>query len=114
MQRLTARPAEVFKLLYEFLGEAPYPHDFSKVEYDAPEFDAQLGMDGLHRVRQQVKPQPRETILPPDLFKRYAQLAFWRDLKDSKAFRIVRQASAEKQGETMPAPTQAIAPEAAT
>ena len=110
---LTTRPAEVFKLVYEFLGEAPYPHDFGKVEYDAPEFDAQLGMDGLHRVRPQVKPQARQTILPPDLFKRYAQLAFWRDLKDSKAFRIVRQASAEKQSETMPEPVPAITPEAA-
>jgi sulfotransferase len=110
---LTTRPAEVFKLTYEFLGEAPYAHDFSKVEYDAPEFDAQLGMDGLHRVRPQVKAQARQTILPPDLFKRYAQLAFWRDLKDSKAFRIVRQASAEKQSETMPEPAPAITPEAA-
>ena len=111
---LTTRPGEVFKLVYEFLGEAPFAHDFAKVEYDAPEFDAQLGMDGLHRVRPQVKPQARETILPPDLFKRYAQLAFWRELKDSKAFRIVRQASSEKQSETMPEPAQAITPDAAT
>jgi len=107
---LTARPAEVFKLVYDFLGEAPFPHDFARVEYDAPEFDAQLGMDGLHRVRPQVKPLARPTILPPDLFKRYAQLAFWRDLKDSKAFRIVQQAGAEKQSETMPEPAQAITP----
>jgi sulfotransferase len=67
-------------------------------------------MDGLHRVRPQVKPLARPTILPPDLFKRYAQLAFWRDLKDSKAFRIVQQAGAEKQSETMPEPAQAITP----
>jgi sulfotransferase len=68
-------------------------------------------MDGLHRVRPQVRPQARQTILPPDLFRRYAQLAFWRELKDSKAFRIVRQASAEKQNETMPAPGQTITPD---
>jgi hypothetical protein len=35
--------------------------------------------------------------LPPDLFKRYGQLAFWRHIKDSKAFRIVAQRTAEKQ-----------------
>jgi sulfotransferase len=110
---LTQRPGEVFKLIYEFLGEAPFAHDFSNVEYDAPEFDAQLGMDGLHRVRPKVLPQSRPTILPPDLFKRYAQLSFWRDLKDSKAFRIVCQPTAEKQRETMPEPAQRIAPEAA-
>jgi len=108
---LASRPADVFKLVYEFLGEAPFAHDFSRVEYDAPEFDAQLGMDGLHRVRAEVKPSPRKTILPPDLFQRYAQLSFWRDLKDSKAFRIVVQGSAEKQRETMPEPAQAIAPQ---
>lgn len=110
---LTQRPSEVFKLIYEFIGEAPFAHDFANVEYDAPEFDAQLGMDGLHRVRAKVLPQSRPTILPPDLFKRYAQLSFWRDLKDSKAFRIVSQPTAEKQRETMPDPVQPIAPEAA-
>lgn len=111
---LTLRPGEVFDLVYEFLGEKRFKHDFKNVEYDAPAFDAQLGLDGLHRVHPQVKPRSRKTVLPPDLFKRYAQLSFWRDLKDSKAFRIVRQASAnEKQSETMPEPAQAIAPEAA-
>jgi sulfotransferase len=110
---LVTRPADVFKLIYEFLGEPPFDHDFLNVEYDAPEFDAQLGMDGLHRVQPEVKPRPRQTILPPDLFKRYAQLSFWRDLKDSKAFRIVAQPSAEPQQQTMPEPAQAIAPEAA-
>ncbi|MCP4384286.1 MAG: sulfotransferase, partial [Hyphomicrobiales bacterium] len=47
---LAQRPGEVFALLYEFLGEAPFDHDFAHVEYDAPQFDAQLGLDGLHRV----------------------------------------------------------------
>jgi sulfotransferase len=110
---LALRPDEVFGLVYQFMGEQPFRHDFSKVEYDAPAFDAQLGLDGLHRVHPQVKPRPRKTVLPPDLFKRYSQLAFWRDLKESKAFRIVRQPSAEKQNDKMPEPAQAIAPEAA-
>jgi sulfotransferase len=107
---LTARPADVFKLLYEFLGEAPFAHDFAHVEYDAPAFDAQLGLDGLHRVHPEVKPRPRKTILPPDLFQRYAQLAFWRNLKDSRAYRIVAQPS-ETQQETIPAAPESIAEE---
>jgi len=61
-----------------------------------------------------VKPQQRRTILPPDLFARYAQLSFWRDLKDSKAFRIVVQGGAEKQRDTMPGSEPAITPEAAS
>jgi hypothetical protein len=64
-------------------------------------------------LRSQWRGWPRPTILPPDLFKRYAQLSFWRDLKDSKAFRIVSQSTAEKQRETMPEPAQPIAPGAA-
>jgi len=109
---LTVRPADVFRLLYQFLDEEPFAHDFTAVEYDAPQFDAQLGLDGLHRVHREVKPRPRKTILPPDLFQRYGQLSFWRDLKDSKAYRIVTQGTAEKQRDTMPEPSPAIAPQA--
>ncbi|MEL6996960.1 MAG: sulfotransferase [Pseudomonadota bacterium] len=85
------RPEEVFKLIYEFLEEPWFEHDFSSVDYDAPQFDAQLGLDGLHRVHKTVAPRPRETVLPPDLFEKYAKLAFWRDLPNSKAFRVVAQ-----------------------
>ncbi len=104
---LTARPADVMKLLYEFLGEEPFEHDFDKVEYDAPEFDAQLGLDGLHRVHKKVEPRPRETILPPDLFERYAQLSFWQGLPNSAAYRIVVEQSVE-QHHSMPEPKQQI------
>ena len=106
---LVTRPGDVFKLVYEFLGEPLFKHDFAKVEYDAPAFDAQLGLDGLHRVHPQVKARPRQTILPPDLFQRYSQLAFWRDLKNSRAFRIVGQGGTEKQQETMPESGRPIA-----
>ena len=105
---LVARPADVMKLLYEFLGEEHFDHDFSAVEYDAPAFDAQLGLDGLHRVHKKVEPRPRKTILPPDLFQRYAQLSFWQNLPDSAAYRIVVE-QAEPQQATMPEPQQQIA-----
>ena len=88
---LAARPSEVFALLYQFLEEPTHDHDFANVEYDAPQFDAQLGLDGLHRVHKEVSARPRQTVLPPDLFKRYSNMAFWRDLEGSKAFRIVVQ-----------------------
>ena len=90
---LTQRPADVLQLIYQFLGENPYQHDLESVSYDAPQFDSQLGLDGLHRVHKKVAPRPRQTILPPDLFKKFSQLAFWRDLKNSKAFRITSQSS---------------------
>ena len=105
---LTARPAEVMPLLYQFLDEEPFAHNFENVEYDAPSFDAQLGLDGLHRVHKKVEPRPRKTILPPDLFEKYSQLAFWRNLPNSKAFRIVADQAAGAQQDTMPQPTQKI------
>jgi sulfotransferase len=91
---LTRRPAEVMALLYQFLGEAPFAHDFHAVAYDAPAFDAQLGLSGLHRVHPEVAPRPRATILPPDLFKRFSGMAFWLNLNDSRAFRIIHKPDA--------------------
>lgn len=106
---LTARPAAVMPLIYEFLGEESFEHDFDNVQYDAPRFDAQLGLDGLHRVHQKVEPRPRRTILPPDLFERYSQLSFWRDLPNSAAFRITaNEDNAGTQQQTMPEPKQKI------
>lgn len=100
---LAQRPADVLKLIYQFLGEEPYEHNFDSVSYEAPEFDAQLGLQGLHRVHKKVEPRPRQTILPPDLFKKYSQLAFWCNLQDSKAFRITSQSDSNNpQQHTLP------------
>jgi sulfotransferase len=92
---LVGNPGEVMSLLYKFIGEEPFDHDFGNVEYDAPEFDSQLGVRGLHTVHRKVEPRPRETILPPDLFDRYSNMAFWRNLQNCKAYRIVQQQSPE-------------------
>jgi sulfotransferase len=86
---LATRPADVLALVYRFLDEEPFTHDFADVRFDAPSIDRQLGLDGLHRVHPIVAPRPRETILPPDLFARFSGMAFWRDLPGSRAFRIV-------------------------
>ena len=85
---LTRRPEEAFGLIHEFLKLAPFEYDFDNLSYDAPAFDQPLGLAGLHRVRPRVAPHKRQTILPPDLFKRFSNMAFWRELNDSRAFRI--------------------------
>jgi len=59
---LAQAPQKVIPLVYQFLGEEQYDHDFSNVHYDAPEFDAPLGVHGLHKVRPQVGLQERTTI----------------------------------------------------
>lgn len=82
---LSGAPEKVMPLIYEFIGEEPFDHDFDNVIYDAPEFDASLGLHGLHKVRQKVAPDTRRTILPPDLFEQYSQLSFWKTTKKSRA-----------------------------
>lgn len=76
---LAQAPQKVIPLVYQFLGEEAWPHDFENVHYDAPEFDAPLGVRGLHKVRPQVSLEQRSTILPPDLFEQYAALSFWKN-----------------------------------
>lgn len=76
---LAQAPQQVLPLIYQFIGEPAFSHDFERVQYDAPEFDEALGLGGLHRVRPHVSLESRQTILPPDLFDQYSQLSFWRD-----------------------------------
>ncbi len=82
---LAQAPERVLRLVYEFIGEPWFEHDFEHIAYDAPEFDEALGLSGLHRVRPRVAIEPRRTMLPPDLFEKYAKLSFWRDGEGSAA-----------------------------
>ncbi|MGC5703849.1 sulfotransferase [Pseudomonas sp. NFXW11] len=82
---LSQAPEMVMRLVYEFIGEPWFEHDFDNLAYDAPEFDQALGMAGLHKVKRKVAPQSRRTILPPDLFEQYSKLSFWLDGSSSAA-----------------------------
>lgn len=89
---LTQAPEKVLRLIYEFIGESWFAHDFEHVEYDAPAFDQSLGLSGLHRVRPKVALESRRTILPPDLFEQYTKLSFWLDGAGSAA-QVIRASS---------------------
>ena len=82
---LAQGPEKVLRLVYEFIGEPWFEHDFEHIEYDAPEFDEALGLKGLHKVRPKVALEERRTILPPDLFEQYTNLSFWLDGRNSEA-----------------------------
>jgi sulfotransferase len=82
---LSQAPDRVMRLVYDFIGEPWFEHDFDNLAYDAPEFDQALGVSGLHKVKPKVELQSRRTILPPDLFKQYAELSFWLDGSASAA-----------------------------
>ncbi len=78
-ETLTSDPATAIAAVYDFIGEPRFAHDFENVEFDAAEFDRRLGTPGLHKVGRQVRRQERETVLPPDLVRKYENDAFWRD-----------------------------------
>jgi sulfotransferase len=53
--------------IYDALGLPRFDDDFENVVYeDGGEFDARLGVPGLHLVRGKVKFVDRPTVLPPD------------------------------------------------
>jgi sulfotransferase len=82
---LAKAPGRVMELVYRFLGEDAFVHDFENVEYDEPEFDARLSTPGLHRVARTVSFTERASILPPDLFARFDRMSFWTDQAPSGA-----------------------------
>jgi len=76
-EALTRDPRATIAQIYDFVGEPLYAHDFENVTYDAEAFDVMLGTPGLHRVEGKVEPRRRLTVLPPDLFDRFKDDAFW-------------------------------------
>lgn len=98
---LAQSPAKVLPLVYAFLGEPVYAHDFENLDYQEPGFDARVGLHGLHEVKRKVALRPRATVLPPDLFQQYSQLDFWKNSTGSVASVI---------NATAPSPTPDRAP----
>jgi sulfotransferase len=76
-EALAKNPRETLRLLYQFLGEKLFEHDFDNVEYEAEEFDIPLGTPNLHTVRRKVEWVERQSVLPPELFQRFVNDAFW-------------------------------------
>jgi sulfotransferase len=91
---LSQAPERVVRLVYDFIGEPWFEHDFDNLAYDAPAFDEALGVSGLHKVQPKVRLQTRRTILPPDLFQQYTELSFWQDGSASAANVIRMKANA--------------------
>lgn len=80
-ETLTSEPERALKAIYDFMGEPAFAHDFDNVSFDASEFDLRAGTPGLHRVEKKVAARERTSILPPDVFRRFENDAFWRDPK---------------------------------
>lgn len=79
--RIATNPGAVMDEIYEFIGERNFNHDFANVAFACSEFDAAVGMPGLHSVSGPVEFKPRKTILPPHLFDKFRDDAFWQRAK---------------------------------
>ena len=78
-QALARDPEGAMRALYGMLDQPYFAHDFDNVDYAADDFDLALGAPGLHTIRRKVEWIERQTVLPPDLFRRFEDDMFWRD-----------------------------------
>lgn len=76
-ETLVRDPAMAMAAVYDFIGETPFKHDFDNAYFDVTEFDERTGMPGLHAVGRKVTAPERATVLPPDIFRRFENEAFW-------------------------------------
>ncbi len=74
---LVKEPKRTLQRLYAEIGEPYFEHNFNDCEYDEPEYDAYIGMPGLHAVRKKVEYRERKPSIPPDIFYKYAANQFW-------------------------------------
>jgi sulfotransferase len=82
-ESLARNPLAAMRAVYQFIGEPWFEHDFEHLAYNADEFDARVGMPGLHTVRPKVEPVERVSVLPREIFSRFANESFWMDPKNN-------------------------------
>lgn len=77
-EKLTSQPFKTMKMVYEFLGEPDFKHDFTNVEQVTQEDDKVFGFDGLHTIRNKVEPiPPRYPSVLGKVAERYVDSSFW-------------------------------------
>ncbi len=94
---LTQHPARTMELIYRFIDQPLFDHDFNNVDYAESEFDNNIGVKGLHTVKKKVEYKSRRSILPPDLFLKYQEMDFWQDQAGTSASIIASKKSAATQ-----------------
>ena len=76
-EQLAKNPEQTMRALYNFIGEPYFDHDFNNVEASWDEYDVEAGINGLHKIRKEVKYIEREPIIPPDLWAEFDNLKVW-------------------------------------
>ena len=77
-EALCRAPEQTLRDLYAQIGEPYFPHDFESVDSEAEVFDPPPGPRGAPTARRRLEWIERNTVLPPELFARFENDAFWR------------------------------------
>jgi sulfotransferase len=76
---LTSKPDETMRIIYDFLGEEYFDHDFKNVKQVTTENDAVHGIRNLHKIRSRVEPiKPRWPEILGMEFDTLKQMNFWK------------------------------------
>ena len=70
-------PTYVLSELYKRMGMKQFEHNLNDIKFNSSDYDADLGLSGLHDIRPQISFAPRPSCLPPDLFAKYDDSSFW-------------------------------------
>jgi len=76
---LTTNPTETMRILYAFLDEDLFAHDFDNVNQITHEDDRAHGIRGLHEIRNKIAPVPSRwlDVLGEGAMKQ-GELNFWK------------------------------------
>jgi sulfotransferase len=84
-EELAREPKRTIDVIYDRCGLPRFNHDFDNVSYEeGQEFDSQFGVPGLHSISGKVRYSERQTVLPPDLFERFANRSFWGNARHNR------------------------------
>ena len=75
-------PHETMNLIYEFLGEEPYEHDFDNIKSEYADTDiVKYGIQDITKIRSMLKStsQDPKKILPEEVYNMCKGTEFWRD-----------------------------------
>ena len=94
---LAKHPQEAMDVIYDFLGEPEFQHDFGDVAVSFDEFDESAKIEGLHTTRRTVEFIPRNFLIPNDIVSKYDGSSFWKMRGFSKdSLNWLRSAEAEQ------------------
>ena len=90
---LLKSPGKSMQLLYKFIREPEFEHDFENFYFDMQAFDNYLNSPGLHSISGPLRPESSTDLLPPQMRAQLSEKAFWKSCR-SQAVMLLDHSSA--------------------